>query len=359
MKIGIFDPYLDDLGGGEKYMMTIAECLSKDHNVSVFWDNKEDLEELKRRFLFNLSSVSIIKNIFSPKISSLERLIKTRKFDAIFVLSDGSIPLVSSKKLFLHFQQPMEHLKSLSAKTKLKLSRVTSIFCNSHFTKSFIDRTFDVDSLVIHPPVALYPKKTKRENIILNVGRLRVKNVTIKGVPIEDYKKQSFMIDVFKKMTKKGLSNWKFVVAISVQEDDKKAFESLKKEAHGFPIQFIVNRNNIELWNLYNQAKVYWHATGYGENLKKHPEYAEHFGISTVEAMGGGAVPVVINAGGQKEIVENNVSGFLWTSEKEFIEKTERLINDHYLWIKMSKEAVRRSKRFSKDRFYKKVRELL
>lgn len=359
MKIGIFDPYLDDLGGGEKYMMTIAECLSKDHDVSVFWDRREDLENLRQRFLLNLDSISIVKNIFSPKTSSLERFIKTKKFDAIFVLSDGSIPLVSSKKLFIHFQQPMEHLRSVSLKTKLKLSKITTIFCNSQFTKSFIDKTFNVDSKVIYPPIALYPKKTKKENIILHVGRLRVKNVTIAGVPIGDYKKQSLMIDVFKKMIRKGLKDWEFIFAISIQEDDKKAFEFLQKKVKGFPIKFIVNKNNKELWSLYNKAKIYWHATGFGENLKEHPEYAEHFGITTVEAMGGGCVPVVINAGGQKEIVEDGKNGFLWNTAEELIEKTNKLIKDQNLWQKMSKEAQLSSKKFAGNRFCREVGALL
>ena len=39
MKIGVYDPYLDDVGGGEKYMLTTAECLSNDHDVTIFWDN--------------------------------------------------------------------------------------------------------------------------------------------------------------------------------------------------------------------------------------------------------------------------------------------------------------------------------
>ena len=41
MKIGIFDPYLDDLGGGEKYMMKIAQCLGKNHDVSIFGIEKK------------------------------------------------------------------------------------------------------------------------------------------------------------------------------------------------------------------------------------------------------------------------------------------------------------------------------
>ena len=120
------------------------------------------------------------------------------------------------------------------------------------------------------------------------------------------------MINAFKEMVTKGLKDWKFVLAVSVQKKDETEFEVMQKAAKGFPIEFLVNKSNDELWDIYSKAKIYWHASGFGEDLEKNPEYAEHFGISTVEAMGAGAVPVVINAGGQTEIVADGENGFLW-----------------------------------------------
>lgn len=359
MKIGIYDPYLDDLGGGEKYMMTIAECLAKDHSVTVFWDNENDLRELQKRFLFDLAGVALAKNIFSLKVGTLERLLASHKFDVIIILSDGSIPLVLSKKLFLHFQQPMQHISSLSLLTKLKLGRVTSIFCNSKFTKSYIDKTFHVNSKILYPPVEFYPKKVQKENIILHVGRFRVRDITVGGVAIGDYKKQGLMIDLFKEMIESGLSDWRFVLGVSVQEDDKEAFATLQKSAQRFPIDFIVNENNKRLWDVYNRAKIYWHASGYSENLEKHPEYAEHFGISTVEAMGAGVVPVVINAGGQREIVDDGKNGFLWNTIEELKEKTMKLIEDSKLRDRMGAEASKKAQDFGKKRFCKELESMV
>ncbi len=135
MKIGIYDPYLDDLGGGEKYMMTIAECLSKNHDVSVFWDNQKDLDGLLQRFSLDLSKVSLKKNIFSSNVGFKEKILETKKYDVIVFLSDGSIPLSLSKKLFIHVQQPLEGSSLLSIKNKIKLARVTAVFYNSNFLK--------------------------------------------------------------------------------------------------------------------------------------------------------------------------------------------------------------------------------
>ena len=49
MKIAVYSPYLDTFGGGEKYMITIAETLSSKHVVEVFLD--QHLSSLEGDFL--------------------------------------------------------------------------------------------------------------------------------------------------------------------------------------------------------------------------------------------------------------------------------------------------------------------
>ena len=353
MRIGIYDPYLDDLGGGEKYMMSIAEVLSKKHDVDVFWDNKNDIDTLLERFNIDLTRVKIVKNIFSSKVTLFKRLIVSKSYDAIVVLSDGSIPLLLCKKLYLHVQQPL-HIKQESFWAKIKFSRISAIFCNSLFTKSFIDEEIRQNISVIYPPVALHPKNNKKENSILHVGRFRVKNVSI-----GDYKKQHIMIDTFKKMVDTGLKDWKFIVAVSIHDKDRESFEKLVENAKKYPIEFEINKSNDQLWDLYSKAKIYWHASGYGEDLSKHPEFAEHFGISTVEAMGAGVVPVVINSGGQKEIVSDGENGLLWDSLDQLQSKTLALIENPKKLEKLAQSAKKRAQDFSYKKFSESVTRLL
>jgi glycosyltransferase involved in cell wall biosynthesis len=355
VRIGIFDPYLDDLGGGEKYMMTIAECLSKDNSVEVFWDNEKDLENLKKRFPLDLASVRLTSNIFKAQVPLVKRLMDSVKYDVIIFLSDGSLPLVLSRKLFIHIQQPLNSMQTTGlVLNKFKISRVSGFFCNSEYTKTFIDKKFHLKTSILYPPVNVFPKNLTKENIILHVGRFRIKNIKN-----DDYKKQGVMINVFKEMVNKGFKSWKFVLAVSVQDKDKAAFEEMKKTTEGFPIEFLVNKSNDELWEIYSKAKIYWHASGFGEDLKQHPEFAEHFGISTVEAMGAGAVPVVINAGGQKEIVRDGVNGLLWDTIDELQVKTVKLAEDSMLLDELSRKAIESSKKFSKEKFYEEVKKLI
>lgn len=354
MKIGIYDPYLDDLGGGEKYMAKIAECLSKEHSVSFFWNSQKDLDALSKRFSLNLSKVSVVENIFDKNVSLLTRLAQSRQYDAIFLLSDGSIPTLLCKKLFVHIQQPFPRGVFSSFKTFLKMKRVNKIFCNSYFTKDFIGKNFQDKTTVIYPPVLLYPKDLKKENIVLHVGRFRARNVKL-----DDYKKQHVMIEAFMDMVKNGFSNWKFVLAVSINPNQEESFLEMKKKAKDYPIEFHVNKTNEQLWDLYSKAKIYWHASGFGEDLQKNPEFAEHFGISTVEAMGAGVVPVVFNAGGQKEIVEDEVSGLLWNTIDQLQEKTIELSTNNSLRERLSKNAKKRADFFSGHRFCDDIVKLL
>jgi glycosyltransferase involved in cell wall biosynthesis len=354
MRIGVFDPYLDDLGGGEKYMMLLATCLAEQHEVTIFWDKKEDVDALKKRFGLSFENIRISKNIFSPHVSFIERTKSLSNYDAIVYLSDGSIPFVFPRKLYLHIQQPLPK-RAVTIKDKIKFKNITSIFYNSQFTKGFNDPLFPgVRSTVIYPPVAIHNIPMKKENAIMHVGRFRVKNVET-----TDYKKQGFMVEAFKKLVDRGLKGWKFWLASSVKEEDEVAFNRLRESAKGYPIEFYINKSNKPLFDLYNKAKIYWHASGYGEDLVQHPELAEHFGIVTVEAMGAGAVPVVINAGGQKELVTEGENGLLWSTEEELLEKTTKLAQDEKLWNKLSQNAIIRAEDFTEKKFFTSVRELI
>lgn len=359
MKIGIFDPYLDDLGGGEKYMMTLATCLSQHHEVSVFWDKKEDIEIFKKRFGMPLKNIKIQKNIFSPRVNFLKRLKLARSYDAIIILCDGSIPFIYPTKLFLHIQQPIPK-QYLSFKDIIKRKYISAIFYNSGFTKHFNDALFPgVKASVIYPPVSLASSFERlaissKEKYIMHVGRFRVKNLAV-----EDYKKQGFMIEIFKKLVDQGLKDWKFILASSVKREAEDSFQKLKDNAKGYPIEFHLNKSNPELFELYQKAKIYWHASGYGENLEKHPELAEHFGITTVEAMGVGVVPVVINSGGQREIVTDGKNGLLWNTSEEFIEKTLLVAENKNLWQELSKNAIIRAQDFTEDTFCEAVHNLI
>ena len=125
----------------------------------------------------------------------------------------------------------------------------------------------------------------------------------------------------------------------------------MKRIAATCGAQVIPNVPRDELRSLFAKSKIFWHAAGYGEDDGTDPFQAEHFGISTVEAMAAGAVPVVYDKGGQSEIVEHERSGYLWKRLDELREYTTRLANDEELRARMATAAQLRAQRFTREGF--------
>ncbi len=116
-------------------------------------------------------------------------------------------------------------------------------------------------------------------------------------------------------------------------------------------MHFHVNAEAAELAELLATSSLFWHATGYGEQTRRHPERLEHFGIATAEAMLCGAVPLVVPAGGQPEIVTDNVNGRHWTTVPELVAGTQELIEHPDQAEKLRRAAQQRAKTYSKRAF--------
>jgi glycosyltransferase involved in cell wall biosynthesis len=165
-------------------------------------------------------------------------------------------------------------------------------------------------------------------------------------------KKQMEMMSAFAELHPR-LRGWSYasVGGLNTRTENHEYFERVRHAAKGYPAIAEANVERPRLLELLARAKIFWHATGLGEDPNAHPELSEHFGIATVEAMAAGCVPVVINRGGQPDIVEHGVTGFLWNSLEEMQRYTELLAGDDALWKRLSEAARQRAALFSRARF--------
>lgn len=348
MKAGFYDPYLDTIGGGERYTLTLAEYLSGDNwQVDLFWDEYSLKEKIESRLNLDLSRVNFVYN--PSKLLTKWQMV--RKYDLFFWVSDGSIPLLFSKNNILHFQVPFRNVGGRSFRNQLKLKKINHVVCNSRFTKEFVDQEYNVKSLVIYPPVNTNEFKiAKKEKIILSVGRFS---------QLLQAKRQDVLITVFKKMVDGGLKDWKLVLAGGTDVGGSEYLQKLKEEAVSYPIELLDSPDFTTLQRLYGRAKIFWYAAGFGIDEVKEPEKVEHFGITPVEAMAAGCIPVVMAKGGLKEVIDPGKNGFYWQDEKELIQITLDLIKNPGSFTELADNMIKSSQQFSRKRFAERFNEII
>ena len=379
-RAAIYDPYLDTLGGGERYCLTVAEILLKHgYKVDLFWSGDQDLiEKATKRFSLNLEGLNLTKDIFQIKprqidfleeeqnlsrfinhslnpqkiqqkiINFVNKIKATQKYDILFYLGDGSIPIVLAKQNLLHIQVPFFDKQNIFHKliNNSKLLLFSKIICNSQFTAKFYQNTLPSKISIVYPPVDVdkFEVSKEKENIILSVGRFD---------NILNAKKQDILIDAFKKLSEEKIGNWKLVLAGgSLTDPDLNSYlKYLREKAEGFAIEFVINPNFDKLKEIYSKSKIYWHAAGFDVDENIHPENTEHFGMTVVEAMASGLVPVVIAKGGIPEIILDGLDGYLWATVDELVFKTKSLIDSPADLDRISQRAIIKCQKFSKKNF--------
>ncbi len=296
-----------------------------------------------RRLGFPLLSVRVGKRITgNPRFKDLASFAAPRPVEAI----DGALGTVG---LRLGWQYP--YLREPKPNLGDHLDTYDRVVSISEFTRKWVKIRWDRDSDILYPAVPQIPGRAK-ENIILSVGRFFDRKHG-------HSKKQLDMVRAFRSMIERGLGGWELHLCGGVSPEQVEYLDRVREEAEGLPIRIHVDVSGEVLKDLYSRAAIYWHATGLGEKESKDPHLFEHFGITTVEAMSAGAVPVVIGKAGQIEIVTDGVDGFHFQNLGELVGKTMRLIQDEALRRSLSQAAIHRAKDFAIERFSERLEEIV
>ncbi len=350
-KIAIYSPYTTILGGGERYVLSIASLLSSDNTVTVFASSQ--IKKTAEKFLgIDLEKVNFIPPDIFTSGNRLQKFQVLKKYDLIFYVTDGSIFYPFAKSNYLIIQSP-DHIPVFNLSNKIKMHN-WQILCYSEFVKKFISQRWSNKIHILPPfidPLTFKTTQKEKKNIILSVGRFfsHLHN-----------KKHDVLIKVFQNYFKDYFESWRLVIIGGTSDlDSQEYLQYLKSLVKKAPIEIYDNLPYARLKQYYRLAKIYWHAAGFGEDLAKNPQKAEHFGITTVEAMAAGVVPLVFHAGGQIEIVDENKNGYFWKTEDELTTKTLKIMKDDSLRQQISQEAVYRANDYSPPVFYEKLKRII
>jgi len=342
----VFNPYLATLGGGERYMFDVAEVLAESFEVVVGGRALPSVATLSERGLSaGFEMIRMPDRDFAPASAS---------FDLAVVVTIDIPPPSRAPHSLLIAQFPFARFRPWRPGRALRRARILGGYRTlvySDFVREWTRQRWKIDSTVLPPAIQRgeYDEASKRP-VILSIGRFATTGHS---------KRHDIMIDAFRSLPDEVRNSWTLVLAGASPSNRKSAglVASLRERAGGANIEFAVNVSQERLEQYLREASIFWHAAGYGRSAS-HPELAEHFGIATVEAMSSGAVPVVYDDGGQREIVTEDV-GIRWSTVQELRVATTELIADRQRRTALAANAASASERYSPAAFATSLRSIL
>jgi len=343
MKVGIIHNSLNSTGGGEKLCLeTIKSLKEAGYDVILATVEPTDWERIKRilgevtRPDGEASLFRIKARIFGIYMRLLTSFLasKLRKRCNIVINTHGDVLPIEADVIYMHYPTfallkenpinakyssslfwrayftPYEKIQEYLVKKFLN----GLILTNSKFSQRAIKKYTGRDASVVYPPVdietfAYAAKSDSRENLVISCGRYS---------PEKNYE---FVLQVAERL--KGKPIRFIIVGASSGKISKRYYEKLERIRRAKNLENVEMLRDVDrskLLALYGKAKIYFHAMRY-----------EHFGISIVEAMAAGLVPIVHRSGGPWEDIlraQQGVYGFSYLTVDEAAQIIEDLMED-------------------------------
>jgi glycosyltransferase involved in cell wall biosynthesis len=357
MRIGFHNPFEGAVGGGDRYLFTMLDEAARldGAELVVLAPRRPDPAAWER------VGVSVDPSAYAWVATRPAELTERSRDLDLLVSLDADVPTASAARhsvcviQFPFRARERRHERVLAAalrtagrqRAPAALASYDVFLCYSDFSRRWIARRLGIEAEVLPPPVdpPEQPPSAQRERRILGVGRF------FRGA---HEKRHDVLIEAFREL---GADGWELHLAGTAREDAAPWIERLRELAAGLAVEFHVDAPRAELLELYASSALFWHAAGFAVRDDHHPERLEHFGIVTVEAMMHGAVPLVVPAGGQAEIVRDGRTGRHWRTVDELVARTRELIDTPGRTADLRDAAAAEARRYDTARFREAVRE--
>jgi glycosyltransferase involved in cell wall biosynthesis len=361
MSVGIYDHAFHVVGGGQKYVATLAAALQDRFDVTYLVHRDVNVAQLRDWYELDLSrcKVRVVPLPFFGGRQWIDSGIATGEidnpFDPVARASADYDVFVNANMLekvrpLAPLSLFMCHFPDAFPRAHFAAHEYTLLVANSKYTSGWVRRRWGLEpSILLYPPIDAAGPQVPKERFILSVARFEPGGS----------KKQREMVEAFlalRRALPERLQGWRLVLVGGSLERNaylERVRDAVRGEAGCIDLRVNVSLRELRTW--YARASIFWHACGLGE---RDPQLIEHFGMTTVEAMQNRCAPVVFDGGGQREIVEHGVNGFRFRGLDELCAFTARLIGDEPLCTSIQREAQRRSERFSRAAFEGRARTL-
>lgn len=365
--LALYDHTLHLIGGGEKYGCTMAAALQDKFDVTLIAHRPVTLANLMEWYDLDLSRcrVKILPlDFFDKKDQGLINpdLVSDRSENPFLTVSreSGNYDFFINNSM-LEMVYPLSnislfvcHFPERRKGAYFYVQHYRHLIYNSRYTAEWIEKKWRLSpSHHIYPPVDMEPavgQMLAKENIILSVARFESGGS----------KQQAEMIAAFARLRAKApreLQNWKLILCGGSASPNPylEKIRALLKAQPDLPVELKINIPLNELKKLYARSALFWHFCGLQQS---NPAHVEHFGMSTVEAMQNQCLPIVFDGGGQREIVENGISGFRFANIRQLLDLTLQLIRDPGQRQRSSRAAQLRGGNFTRAIFVERIRGL-
>ncbi len=333
MRIALYNRHFATLGGGERRCALLAAHLARTHEVALFTATPIDSGSLRNLFGIDLSGV---RNVVLPSLESEHRSMIAAWQPDLFINNShaSQMPCPAASGIYM-CMFPVAGAEGLEG--------YQVVTANSSFTKEWIAKRWHRQAEVVYSAVESMGPPTTKKNIILNVARFEP------DMGLNHYKHQNILLNVFHALRPEIDPSWEmhFAGMVGGHRRDRMFAENLRWRTNDRGVFFHFGMPFAELRELYRSASLYWHATGCSDPTGTNPGRQEHFGMTILEAMSAGAIPLAFRGGGPCETIVHGESGFLWSRPEELMEHTRYLIANPPLCPAMSSRCIERSLQFN------------
>jgi len=332
MNIGIIHGFVGGGGGTEKTLHAILDALEKtEHNVTLYTFSKPKISskkiKIKSSLPISIPSFGLYQRAMESKLIS-----KAKNEDILIQASGGlSIPQSKNQKIIVYchsdFTNELEnpatkykgiwslYYKSYYNMVKKFVENIQDsrihLISNSQYVHDSIQRKFGKDSKIVYPPVDLNEFSSgNKEDRVVTVGRFSEEKNLDFGIDVMNNVDYDYYI-IGNTKTKSNILYYK-------------KLESKIKKENLTKIHLLKNLKRQKLVDIINCAKVYFHCS------------RETFGISTIEGIAAGCIPVVPDISGHKETVPYDELRYSENNIVNAREKVTKALNGSFVNLKES-----------------------